>query len=176
MIYFITENFIKKNSPLTNNVNISKIEYLIEDSFELVIVNLLGYKFANFLLEKHQEVISGNDPYSEIEERLVGYIQKTMVWNVAFSSVEALSDSVTNKGAQKQFGDFSNSSTDSQIRFLSEKYYQRFQDYQDVLIDFLCKNKDEFPEFISSENKGSLILKNCGCGDNDVRDLGITVG
>lgn len=176
MIYFITENYLKKFTPIGNNVDVSKIDYLVNDAFNLTIERLLGTHFANWLLDKHQDVINGSYTYSSDEEKLVDLVQRVMAWNVVHSGIEGLSDYLTNKGAQKQYGDYSNASSDNQVRFLSEKYFKRFQEYQDVLIDYLCENKTKFAEFSEEKNKDSLILKNCSCGGNDIRDIGLTIG
>ena len=175
MIYFITENYIKTNTPLQNNVDVSKIDYLFSDSYDLVISDLLGTYFGGYLLDKHQLVIAWTDTYTADEEKLIDKVQKTMAWHIAHSAVETLSDGITNKGAQKGYGDYSNASTDGQVRFLSEKYKKRFEAFQQQLINYLTNDKDLFPNFISDLNKSSLILRNCA-SNSDVRDLGMMFG
>lgn len=176
MIYFITEKYLKDFTPIGNNVDMSKIDYLINDSYNLVASRLLGSYFAKWLLDKHQTVVSGSGTYTAPEDELVDKLQSVMAWHVVMSGIEGLSDNLTNKGAQKSYGDYSNSSSDTQVRFLSQKYSNKFEEYKDVLINFMCENKTEFPEFTSELNKSSLILKSCKCGGNDLRDLGLMIG
>ncbi len=80
MIYFITENYLKTYMPIGNNVDMSKIEHIIKLTYDISIENYIGEYFADYLLNKHQLVISGQDTYTIYEAKLVDLIQYTMGW------------------------------------------------------------------------------------------------
>lgn len=171
MIYFITERYLKENTPIQNNVNVDRIDYLFEDVYLIWMKPILGDYFADYLLSKHQDVITGDDNYTDDEEKLVDILQKAMAWGVCFSAVDTLTNQIGNKGAQTQFGDYSNSSQSSER--LGSIYNSKFQDYKQLLIDFLVKNREKFSKFTDKENNS--ILGGCG-NNNDDRDIGIMIG
>ena len=171
MIYFITERYLKQNTPIQNNVNVDRIDYLFEDVYLIWLKPILGDYFGDYLLEKHQDVITGDENYTGDEEKLVDILQKAMAWGVCFSAVDTLTNQIGNKGAQTQFGDYSNSSQSSER--LGSIYNSKFQDYKQLLIDFLVKNREKFSKFTDKENNS--ILGGCG-NNNDDRDIGIMIG
>jgi len=172
MIYFITEKYLKENTPIQNNVNVDRIDYLFEDVFLIWLKPLLGDYFAEYLLAKHQDVITGDDTYTADEEKLVDILQKSMAWGVCFSAVDTLTNQVGNKGAQTQYGDYSQSSGSSER--LGSIYNSKFQDYKQLLIDFLNKNKEKYSNFTDKQNN-SILMSGCG-GNNDDRDIGLMIG
>lgn len=171
MIYFITEKYLKENTPIQNNVNVDRIDYLFEDVYLIWIKPILGDYFADYLLSKHQDVATGSDTYTADEEKLVDILQKAMAWGVCFSAVDTLTNQIGNKGAQTQFGDYSNSSNSSER--LGAIYNSKFQDYKQLFIDFLVQNKAKFDKFTDEQNNS--ILGDCG-NNNDDRDIGIMIG
>jgi hypothetical protein len=94
-----------------------------------------------------------------------------MAWGVCFSAVDTLTNQIGNKGAQTQFGDYSNSSQSSER--LGSIYNSKFQDYKQLFIDFLVQNRAKFDKFTDEQNNS--ILGGCG-SNNDDRDIGIMIG
>ena len=88
MIYFVSEKYLKENTPLQNNVNVDRIDYLFEDVFLIWLKPLLGDYFADYLLSKHQDVITGDDTYTADEEKLVDILQKSMAWGACYRDWE----------------------------------------------------------------------------------------
>lgn len=177
MVYFITESYLKTYTGYNNNIDMHKVEYLIQLCYEINVVELLGYHFSGWLLDKHQSVRDGNDTYTTVEERFVGYLQGFMSWYVNYDSVIELSDQLQNKGSLRQTGDFQIPSSESSTYYKSNKYKKNYESYKRIMSDFLCKNKEHFPEFISDQNDDSLIKKECRCcGDLDnLSDTGIMI-
>jgi hypothetical protein len=166
MRYFITENFLKNYTGYNNNIDMSKVEYLIKMTYDIEICPLLGDYFANYLLDLHQAVINGTYTYTSLEDRLVELIQYTMSWNVNRESVIELSDQLTNKGSIQNNGDYQMPSPLVSMRYKLENYNSNYQAYVEKLSNFLCENKDSFPEFIDKLNTNSKILKSCTCCNN----------
>lgn len=177
MIYFITEKYLKENTPIANNVDMSKIDYLSRVAYDIVIVPLLGFHFAEWLLAKHQEVIIGTYTYNSFEERLVDLIQNTIAWNVAYDAVYDLSSQLQNKGLLSQSGDYQNYAGDSQVKYMAQRYKDNVEAYKLRLNTYLCNNANEFNEFIIDTNTDSLIKEHCTkcCNGNldDLQDYGM---
>lgn len=176
MKYFITEKFIKDNTAFNNNVDMTKVDHLIHMSYDILIVPLLGMYFANYILNKHQDVINNIATYTIEEEKLVDLIQYSMAWDVCYNAVYELSDQLQNKGLLKQNGDFQSPSGDGQVKYMADRYRSNVQSYKDRLSKYLCKNADLFSNFIIEDNDDSLVKDNCsGCNKNmdGLQDYGL---
>lgn len=172
MIYFITENYLKNNTAFNNNIDMTKVEFLIPMAYDIVIVPLLGLYFSTYLLNKHQNVVLGTETYTTKEEALVDLIQPTMAWYVCSESVFDLTNQLQNKGLLTQNGDYQNSTNDNQTKYISERFFKNKEAYQNRLNHYLCKNSKDFPEFLSDDNDNSLIKDNCdNCNNSGLDDL-----
>ena len=68
MIYFITENYLKNNTAFNNNIDMTKVEFLIPMAYDIVIVPLLGLYFSTYLLNKHQNKHTQWDLYKRFRD------------------------------------------------------------------------------------------------------------
>jgi len=162
MIYFITENYLKTNTPITANVDVNDVTPYIATQAQLRVMPVLGTVFYNYLLTKYNNQTLNND-----EETLVAYIQPVIAWRSAEDAVFGLTYQLKNKGLQTQFGDFSGSVTRSEVAFGMEHYAQKAAFFEQRLIKYLIANKGLYPEFTSDANKDTdlkpMITCNCNC-------------
>ena len=70
MNYFITETYLKTNTPITANVDVTDVTPYIATQAQLRVMPILGTTFYNYLLTKYNAQTLTND-----EEALVAYIQ-----------------------------------------------------------------------------------------------------
>lgn len=165
MIYFITENYLKTNTPITANVDVNDVTPYIATQAQLRVMPVLGTVFYNYLLTKYNNQTLTND-----EETLVAYIQPVIAWRSAEDAVFGLTYQLKNKGLQTQFGDFSGSVTRSEVAFGMEHYAQKAAFFEQRLIKYLIANKGLYPEFTSEANKDTdlkpMITCNCDCNGN----------
>lgn len=165
MIYFITENYLKTNTPITANVDVNDVTPYIATQAQLRVMPVLGTVFYNYLLTKYNNQTLTND-----EETLVAYIQPVIAWRSAEDAVFGLTYQLKNKGLQTQFGDFSGSVTRSEVAFGMEHYAQKAAFFEQRLIKYLLANKDLYPEFTSEANKDTdlkpMIACSCNCDGN----------
>jgi hypothetical protein len=152
MIYFITENYLKTQTPITANVDVNDVTPYIRTQSDMRVQPILGTYFYNYMLTGYNAQTLNND-----EETLVTYIQPVVAWRSAEDAVFGLSYQLKNKGIQQQFGDYSNAVTQNEVAFSMEHYGQKASFYEARLFRFLKENKDLFPEFISDLNKDSDI-------------------
>jgi len=160
MIYFVTENYLKNNTPITKNVDVNDVYPYVATQSDMRIQSILGSYFYNDILTKYNAQTLNAD-----EEDLVEKIQPVVAWFSAVDAVFGLSYQLKNKGVQQQFGDYSTSVGQSDISFNMEHYEQKAQFYEKRLIKWLLDNKDLFPNFTSKDNKDSDLKPIDGCGD-----------
>jgi hypothetical protein len=165
MNYFITENYLKTNTPITANVDVTDVTPYIATQAQLRVMPILGTVFYNYLLTKYNAQTLNND-----EEALVAYIQPVIAWRSAEDAVFGLTYQLKNKGLQTQFGDFSSSVTRSEVAFGMEHYAQKASFFETRLTRYLIANKALYPEFTSEANKDTDLRPmidhcSCNCGE-----------
>lgn len=162
MIYFVTENYLKTNTPITNNVDVTDIMPYVATQARLRIKAILGGVFYDDILTKYN-----NQTLSSDEEDLVEYIQPVIAWYSAEDAVFGLSYQLKNKGVQQQFGDYSNAVSKDEIAFNMDHYHQKAEIFEKDLINWLTDNKALFPLFTSQSNKDSIVKPIDDCDDLD---------
>lgn len=161
-VYFITENYLKNNTPITKNVDVNDVTPYIATQSDMRIQSILGTYFYEYLLSAYNAQTLNSD-----EEDLVEKIQPVVAWFSAVDAVFGLSYQLKNKGVQVQFGDYSTNVSQSEIAFNMDHYEQKAHFYEKRLTNWLLDNKDLFPEFISDDNKDSDLKPVDDCDDTD---------
>ena len=150
MIYFITENYLKKNTPITANCDVNDILPWVRPAAETRILPILGTYFFNDLLAKfNAQTLDA----SELE--LVELIKPCLAWRAASFVVYSLSRQLKNKGLQVQNGENSDGVDLKEVTFGMDHYGQIGAQYQRTLINYLIKNKSNFASLMSSLNTDS---------------------
>ena len=158
MLYFITENYLKTNTPITANVDVTDVTPYIATQAQLRIMPILGTTFFNYMLNVYNTQNATND-----EETLIKFIQPIVAWRSAEDAVFGLTYQLKNKGLQTQNGDFSSSVSQREVAFGMEHYAQKAAFFEQRLIKWLIKNKNLFPEFISETNRDTDLRPMIDC-------------
>jgi hypothetical protein len=160
MLYFITENYLKTNTPITANVDVTDVTPYIATQAQLRVMPILGTTFFNYMLNVYntQSAAPGSP-----EETLIKFIQPIVAWRSAEDAVFGLTYQLKNKGLQTQNGDFSSSVSQREVAFGMEHYAQKAAFFEERLIKYLIKNKKLFPEFISLENRDTDLRPMIDC-------------
>lgn len=161
MLYFITETYLKTNTPITANVDVTDVTPYIATQSALRIQPILGTTFYNYLLNAYNtQTLTPN----EID--LVEFIQPVIAWRSAEDAVFGLTYQLKNKGLQTQNGDYSASVSRSEVAFGMEHYAQKASFFEQRLIRWLLANKNLFPLFISTTNMDTDLrpmFNHCSC-------------
>jgi hypothetical protein len=152
MNYFITESYLKRETPITANVDVNDLIPFIKTASDFAVQPILGTYFYDYLLAKYNA-----ETLTTLEQTLVGYIKPIVAWQTCSDGVVGLSRQLKNKGLQSQNGDYSNSSDLKEIAFYLDHYDQKKTFYVNRLVTYLTRNSKLFPEFESEENKDSNI-------------------
>jgi hypothetical protein len=168
MIYFITENWLKTNTPVTANIDAVKIFPFVQSQADMRIQPLLGTYFYKDLLTKYNaQTLNAN------EQLLVEKIQPAIAWRAVEDCVLSISYALKNKGIQQQSGDYSQPVTFQEIAYIQNVYSQKAVFYENRVISWLRENKDLYPNFTSSLNTDSDIkpIKTANEGFNDFFEI-----
>ena len=162
MIYFITETYLKNNTPITKNVDVKDVTPYIRPASDMRVQSILGSYFYEYLLTEYNAQNLSTD-----EETLVEKIQPVVAWRAAENAVFGLSYQLKNKGVQVQFGDYSQNVSQGEVAFVMDHYGQMAAFFEKRLINFILENKDLYPQFTSALNTDSDIKPVDDCTDND---------
>ena len=162
MIYFITESYLKTNTPITKNVDSTDIAPYIKPASDMRVQSILGTYFYEYLLTEYNAQTLSAD-----ETALVEKIQPVVAWRAAEQCAFGLSYQLKNKGVQTQFGDYSQNVSQGEVAFVMDHYGQMASFYEKRLINYILENKDLFSQFTSALNTDSDIKPVDDCTDND---------
>lgn len=149
-IYFVTEAYLKLNTPVTANVNITEVLPLIKGAAFMWTRSTLGNYFFQDLLTKYNAQTLSPD-----ETTLVELMQPSIAWRTCSDAVITLSYQLKNKGIQTQSGDFSFSPEYKAIMFMSTDYAKKAEFYENYMWKYLVKHKDLYPAFTNPLNRDS---------------------
>jgi len=150
--YFVTQEYIKRNTSLTKNIDAHEIEPFISTAAQTWMQSILGTYFFDYLLAAYNaQTLNAN------ETILVQKIQPAVAWRAASDCVVSTTYQVKNKGLQKQSGDYSESVELSEMGFIKTHYENKAEFFESFVVKYLEKNKDSFPEFIADENDDGVI-------------------
>lgn len=125
MIYFVTETYLKTNTPITKNVDVTDVMPYVATQARLKIAPILGKYFYDDILTKYNAQTLSAD-----ETTLVEYIQPVIAWYSAQDAAFGLSYQLKNKGVQVQFGDYSTNVSQNEIAFTMAHYGQKAAAYE----------------------------------------------
>jgi len=148
MIYFVTEQFIKTKTHITQNVDAKDLAPYIEMSVKTYVQPILGYNFTNDLLTKFNA-----GTLSAEEDELVEFIQYVTAFYSAYDAVPNLSFRISNKGIQSQSGDYSASESISAVEYIRNNILKFAKVYEGNMRAFLELNKNDFPLYLDKVNK-----------------------
>jgi len=148
MIYFVTENFLKTKTHITQNVDAGILSPFIPMAVKSYLQPILGYRFTNDLLTKYND-----NTLSPEEEELVDFIQYVVAFYAAYIAVPSLSFRVSNKGVQSQFGDYTASEGVATVEYIRNNILSFARDNESNLRAFLELNKESYPLYLEKINK-----------------------
>lgn len=159
---FVTEEYLKDETPMGDNVDIKKVMPWVKSVLRTNIEPILGRYFLNKLIERYV-----NSTTTPEDDELIDMIKPALAWRAVAHSIISTTFKLKNKGLQKQFGDFSQSASFEEVTFNVDHYNQNSTLYEEMLLDFLCDNIDEYPEAMDKKNKKSKVYGKCCISDDE---------
>lgn len=142
--FFISENYLKTNSPLSGNIDIGEVYPFAKTAEETYIQEAIGTKLFDRLIESLNA--SPQDPNSD-EIVLMKKIRSCLVWLTCYDAIPFLATKIRNIGVVKQEGADLKSASESEVKDLTKKCKDKADFYMKLLQSYLCLNSHKFPEY-----------------------------
>ena len=149
-VYFISETYLKNNSPMSLNIEPYLLNMSIIDAQELHIQNVLG----SILYKKLKSIIKSDhsiDPsYANYKTLLIDYVQPALVQWTIYECIPYLRYKLMNKGVQSQNSDNSTAADLDELKFIQSSTANRAEFYTQRIADYLLENFTLFPEYTAA--------------------------
>ena len=150
MIYFVTEQFFKENTPAGENVDFKRVQPWVKVAAQTRIKNVLGSVFYAEILAKYN-----NESLNTKEIELVEKVKDAVCWFALQLALPDINKAITNKGQQKQKGDFTEPAESNDETRGIDSYLSTAKYYLQELREFLEERKADYPTFSQEQNKDS---------------------
>ena len=148
MIYFVTEEFLKEKTAITQNVDARDLSPYIAMSVKTYVQPILGYTFTEDLLTKYNAGTLNTE-----ETELVEFVQYMTAHYSAYDAIPNLSFRVSNKGVQSQSGYYSASEGIQATEYIRNNVLKFARVYESNMRAFLELNRDSFPLYTDESNR-----------------------
>lgn len=142
--FFISETYLKNNSPLSGNVDIGELYPFAKSAEDTYIQEAIGTKLFDRLIDSLNA--SPQDPNAN-EIVLMKKIRSCLVWYTCYDAIPFLATKIRNIGVVKQEGPDIKSAGQSEVKDLIQKCKDKADFYMRSLQRYLCYNSDLFPEY-----------------------------
>ncbi len=149
-VLFISETFLKDNTQVSKNVDVKYIREAILWAQDSEIQPILG----STLYDKIKDDIEAATITGVYKTLLDDFIQVCLKHFVVAECTPMAHYKIMNKGLQIQDSEQSQPASKSNVDFLVEKETNKAQWYRQRLIDYLCENSTDYPEY---QNPGSGV-------------------
>jgi hypothetical protein len=152
-VLFISENFVKDNTLLHENIDFKFIRPVIMLSQDIHLQPKLGTTMFN---ELKTQIIGGSLTTANTT-LLNDYIQPMLLYWVQAEAPAAISYKFLNKGLMQQSSENSSTSSLDEINFISQKYKDKAEWYTERLVNFLLENDADYPAYRNPESGLDII-------------------
>jgi len=144
----INEQDFKDNAPVSGDLDWSYVEPHVLATQDKWIQPTLGQKLYEKIMT---DVAADNiaDPYKTLLE---DYIERVVLWFTTYSALPFLSVKVVNSGIIQRIVDDGSPIDFNDIDKLAELCRGQGEFYKQRLIDYLCANSSDFPEYNQNDN------------------------
>lgn len=156
--YFITEKYIKENSPVDDNVDVKLLQMGIRKAQDIYIRDRIGSGIYDELCTQ----ITAATLTAANTTLLNQYIAPCLLQYTLYESAENISFQILNKGIQTRNSEFSSPADISAITGLMNKWKNDAEYYANRLSDFLCANSSSYPLFLNPGSTDETIAPRRG--------------
>jgi len=142
---FITEQFIKDNSVIDENVDMHYITTTINKCQEKYMRHILGTGLFNEL----QTQINADTVTTLNATLLDDYIQNCLMYYVLFEGISIFTYKITNKSILKKNGESSQVADSEELASLREGYRDDAEFFAERVTKYLIANSSSYPLFLN---------------------------
>jgi len=142
-VYFISEDYVKEQSAILDNVDDNFISSHILESMNIHIQNIVGTKQYDALVADYDE--TGGTFSTAIYKTLIDdYIQPCLLYYTLYESVYDLYMRFTNKGITTQASEYSATVDTTLMEKRRMDFQNKAEFYAERLMKFLLDNQDTY--------------------------------
>ena len=145
-IFLISEDYIKTNSGLNDNVWGSYLTPAIREAQDIKLQPILGTSLYNSLMEKVENGAIRNDNFKPYKTLLDEYVQIYLMYQTISDLVPIIGVKLTNLGVVVSNDEHLTNLSQSERDLVQTYYEQRADFYGKRLQEFLKNNSKDFPE------------------------------
>jgi len=140
---FITTSDIAKFTALNGNVDVDKYTQFIKIAQDVHLQNYLGTDLFNKI---NDDIVASTlaSPYTTL---VTNYIKNVLIHWAMVEYLPFAAYTIANKGVYKHLSENAQSVEKNEVDFLVEKERDIAEHYTQRLIDYLCNNSSDFPEY-----------------------------
>lgn len=153
--FFISETYLKDNSPLSRNIDMAELYPFAKTAEEVYIQEAIGTNLYDDLIAK---IIANTLSANEII--LCKKIRAALVWFTIYDALPFIHTKIRNIGTVKQNGENLETADRSDVSYLRKEVKNKADFYLRRLQGYLCENQDLFTEYCCSNWDCSKILPN----------------
>lgn len=145
--FFVTENWMKDNTPLCKNIDIQDIYPYINIAQDKYIKDLLGSKFFDSLKTK---IVASTLDANEIA--LCVLIRPCLSFYICVEAMPFLSTKLRNKGILLSAGDNMTNADVTAVKYLRQECLNQAEYYLKRIQEYLCENHSLFTDYQHPDN------------------------
>jgi len=147
MTNFISETYIKNNSPVTYNIDSKDLYSHVDTAEQVHIQSILGSEFYDDLKTKYEAQTLSTD-----ESTLVQYwIKPADLWRSLALALPWIHYNLRNKGFMDNTDDNASHTGFSEFKFMLNETTNRAEFLENQLIKYLCENSSLFSLYTSQD-------------------------
>lgn len=162
---FITEQFIKDNSVIDENLDMKYITTTIDKCQKKYIRPILGTALYNEL----QTQINAGTTTSINQTLIEDYLQDSLLYWVLYEGISLFTYKITNKSIVVKNSDNSSVADSEALATLRDGFKNDAEYFSELTTNYLCANTVNFPLFLNAGTSSDTIypnMNNYDCGWN----------
>lgn len=152
-VYLISEDVLKSETILNDNVGSEYFVPAIETSQDIYLQQLIGTELLDRL---YSDIANGTlkEPYKELlDDHITNYLKYMVLSEITVP----ISYKYRNAGVVQANGDHYQQTTLRDAQMVANHYTLRANFYAERMSKFLCTNSDKFPEYKSTRNSADMM-------------------
>lgn len=162
---FITEQFIKDNSVIDENLDMKYITTTIDKCQKKYIRPILG----TALYDELQTQVNAGTTTSLNQILLEDYIQDALMYWVLYEGISLFTYKITNKSILVKNSENSNVADSEALASLRDGFKNDAEYFSELCTNYLCANTSSYPLFLNPGTSSDTIhpnMNNYDCGWN----------
>jgi len=151
-VLFITEDYFKSNTVVSDNVGAKVLTAAIQDAQAMYIEPLLGTRLYEALKTK----IIGGTLTGDYLTLMNDYVVNTLVKWTEHDIIYMNNYKIRNKGTSTKNSENSQTVSFQELNFLMEKAQRKADFYGMKMVDYLTCNTSLFPEYCTNDEGGEV--------------------